>query len=240
MNMNLGDTALIISVGRKHGLLRNQLAYVLATAYHETAHTMKPVRETLATTDAQAVSRLNNAWSKGQLGSVKNPYWRDGWFGRGYVQLTHKANYEKSGKKIGVDLVANPARAMDPAVAAEILVLGSKDGWFTTKKLEDYITLQKSDFVGARRIINGTDKASLIAGYAEKYDADLNAMGYGVTTTVPVPDTKPVVISPPIPDDPGVEPAPISDSKTGSTAVSIGAAIVLAVGGLIAILFGVN
>ena len=45
MNMNLGDTRLLIEAGRERGLLRNQMAYVLATAYHETAHTMKPVRE---------------------------------------------------------------------------------------------------------------------------------------------------------------------------------------------------
>lgn len=45
MNMNIGDTRLLIEAGRERGLLRNQMAYVLATAYHETAHTMKPVRE---------------------------------------------------------------------------------------------------------------------------------------------------------------------------------------------------
>nr|WP_273728097.1 hypothetical protein [Brucella gallinifaecis] len=45
MNMNLGDIRLLIEAGRERGLLRNQMAYVLATAYHETAHTMKPINE---------------------------------------------------------------------------------------------------------------------------------------------------------------------------------------------------
>ena len=69
-------------------------AYLLATAHHETGRTMQPIRETFASTDDSAVARLENAFRKGQLKSVKTPYWRkdaDGksWFGRGYVQLTH-------------------------------------------------------------------------------------------------------------------------------------------------------
>ena len=43
MNLDLGDTRLLIEACKTHGLLRNQAAYVLATAYHETAHTMKPL-----------------------------------------------------------------------------------------------------------------------------------------------------------------------------------------------------
>lgn len=35
MNMHLGDTRLLIEAGRERGLLRNQAAYVLATAYHD-------------------------------------------------------------------------------------------------------------------------------------------------------------------------------------------------------------
>lgn len=35
MNLDLGDTKLLIETCKKHGLLRNQAAYVLATAYHD-------------------------------------------------------------------------------------------------------------------------------------------------------------------------------------------------------------
>ena len=58
------------------GLPVTHAAYVLATAYHETARTMQPVRETLASTDDQAIARLDKAFASGRLKSVKNPYWR--------------------------------------------------------------------------------------------------------------------------------------------------------------------
>ena len=105
------------------GLPLRHRAYILATAHHETARTMQPVRETLANSDAQAVARLESAWRKGQLKWVKTPYWRPdargkSWFGRGYVQLTHRANYERASDRLGIDMVSNPAVAMRPDVAA--------------------------------------------------------------------------------------------------------------------------
>jgi hypothetical protein len=69
---------------------------------------------------------------------------------------------------------------MEPSISAKILVRGSKQGWFTGKRLDDYITLQRSNFIGARRIINGTDKAVAIAKIAKSYDKALLAKGYGV------------------------------------------------------------
>lgn len=170
------------------GLPISHRAYLLATTQHETAHTMQPVRETLAKTDDSAIARLENAWAKGQLKWVKTPYWRKDaegktWLGRGYVQLTHKANYQKASALTGVDLVANPNAAMRPAVAAKILVAGSQQGMFTGKKLSDYLP---GDYVGARRIINGTDRAADIAKLAAGYEAALMKLG-----AVPVIDARP-------------------------------------------------
>ncbi|WP_299347633.1 glycoside hydrolase family 19 protein [uncultured Maritalea sp.] len=186
------SASLILAECKRHGLLRNQAAYVLATAEHETGGTFKPVRETFAKTDAQAKARLETAFKKGQLKWVKTPYWRDGFFGRGFVQLTHKYNYENAGKKLGLDLVRRPSDAMKPNVAAQILVVGMKEGWFTGKKLSDYITLQKSSFKQARRIVNGMDRAAKIAALAVKHDTALKAAGYGKTTsTAPIPPKRP-------------------------------------------------
>ena len=155
------------------GLPASHRAYLLATAKHETAHTMQPVRETLAKSDDGAVKALEKAWKAGKLPWVKTPYWRKdregkSWFGRGYVQLTHKANYQKAGTRMGIDLVADPSAALSPMIAARILVQGCTEGWFTGKKLADYLP---GDYAGARRVVNGTDKADLIAGYAREFEA---------------------------------------------------------------------
>lgn len=167
MNLNLGDTQLIIKEAAHRGLLRNQLAYVLATAYHETAHTMKPVRE-----------------YGGEAYLKKKKYYP--YVGMGYVQLTWDYNYKKAGDKLGVDFLKSPKLLLEPKYAAPILVVGMQEGWFTGKRLDNYITLQKSDFKNARRIVNGMDKADLIAGYAVKYDNLLLAAGYGVETAPPI------------------------------------------------------
>ena len=42
--------------------------------------------------------------------------------GRGYNQLTGKANYEKYGNKVGIDIVNNPDKMLDDEIAAEVAV----------------------------------------------------------------------------------------------------------------------
>ncbi|MBW6421254.1 hypothetical protein KX729_07355 [Rhizobium sp. XQZ8] len=155
------------------------LAYVLATAFHETAATMQSVRETLATTDAAAIARLDRAFAKGLLSNVRTPYWRPddegkSWLGRGLVQLTHRRNYETMSTVTGIDLVADPARAMQMDVAVAILIEGMRRGSFTGKRLDDYFGPRKTDWLGARRIINGTDRAALVARHASAF---LKALG---------------------------------------------------------------
>ncbi len=175
MDLNLGYTNAILKYALEKKLLRNELAYVLATAYWETGRTMKPVKEAYW---------LSEDWRKKNLRYYP-------WYGRGFVQLTWEANYKKAGDKLGVDLIKNKDLALDPDIAAKILVDGMIDGWFTGKKLSDYITLKKSDFIEARRIINGVDKKNEIAEIAKQYDADLKRVGYGEGSTQK-PSEKPV------------------------------------------------
>ena len=116
-------------LGATKGIFKQHRAYILATAYHETGYTMQPVRETKALTDGKAIAILDSAFKKGQLPWVRFPYWRldnegKSWLGRGYVQLTHKANYIKASKELDIDLLSNPDKAMEPATAAKIIVRG--------------------------------------------------------------------------------------------------------------------
>lgn len=158
---------------------RRYLAYMFATAYHETARTMQPVRETLASTDDHAIAILDRSFAAGKLNWVKTPYWRkDGegksWLGRGLVQLTHRKNYETMSAILGVDLVGNPGLAMDPEIAVRIMIEGmtrgaSLRGDFTGKSLEDYFGSSVEDWTNARRIINGTESASTVAGYGRLF-----------------------------------------------------------------------
>jgi predicted chitinase len=180
----------VLDEAEKRGTPLRQLAYILATAYHESAHTMQAVRETLAKTDDGAIRALEAAWKAGKLSWVKTPYWRkdaDGksWFGRGLVQITHKANYQKLGMLIGVDLVKDPSKALELSTAVQILFTGMELGSFTGKALADYVSDGRADYVGARRIVNGTDKAALIAGYAEAFEKALVAAGYSAKKAPP-------------------------------------------------------
>jgi len=155
------------------------LAYMLATTHHETGRTMQPVRETFATTDDDAVKRLEKAWIAGKLPWVKTPYWRrdaDGksWFGRGFVQLTHRTNYQKVGAVINVDFITNPDRAMDLDAALKVLFVGMRSGLFTSAKLSDFFSTSKETWVQARKIINGLESADLVAGYAKTYYAAIS------------------------------------------------------------------
>jgi predicted chitinase len=92
------------------------------------------------------------------------------YFGRGYIQLTWYDNYVKMTKRLkflGVecDLVNNPEQALQPEIAAAIMFVGMEEGLFTGKKLKDYFNEYDENPVEARKIINGKDKAKMIAGY---------------------------------------------------------------------------
>lgn len=155
----------ILEAWARHGDKNpRHLAYILATAKHETAHTMQPVRETLASTDSKAKEILTKSWKAGKLPWVKRDYWSDGFFGRGFVQITHASNYEKAGRKLSLDLVADPSKALDPDVAGAILVRGMLEGWFTGKSLSDF-----PDFLNMRRVVNGMDRAPEIAILADRF-----------------------------------------------------------------------
>jgi putative chitinase len=146
---------------------RRKLAYVLGTFKWETAHTLRPIDEI---GNAARFNRLYGPQTKvgKRLGNNKTG---DGalFHGRGYVQLTGRRNYAKAKTLTGVDLISNPDAAKEPALAYQIAIQGMIDGWFTGKKLSQFIKDGVADFENARTIINGHDKAAMIADIARRF-----------------------------------------------------------------------
>nr|ADN15777.1 hypothetical protein Cyan7822_3845 [Gloeothece verrucosa PCC 7822] len=138
----------IISECKHFEISRNQCAYVIATA--EAESNFAPVQE---------------AWWLGEVWRKTNlRYWP--WYGRGYVQLTWRFNYLKYERILGIKLTQNPDLASRPDIALYILLHGMTNGSFTGASLRNYINGSKTDYVNARRIINGMDRAGQIAGRA--------------------------------------------------------------------------
>jgi putative chitinase len=119
------------------------LAYMLATVWHETATQMQPIRE--MGSDAYLRSK---------------PYYP--YIGEGLVQVTWKRNYLKFG-------ATQPGQLLQWPLALHALFDGMIHGLFTGKELGDYFSMRLDDPIHARRIINGLDKAALIAGYYRKF-----------------------------------------------------------------------
>jgi putative chitinase len=182
MSQGIVDTInAILTACTKYGITdQRQIAYILATAKHEAYHPQwnpdwHPVREGFTMTNAgaiKAVTSLFNAKkiSKNYALPLANGF---SYYGRGLVQITHSGNYQALGKRLGIDLYANPDLALRLDIAADILVLGMKEGIFTGVKLSTYFTPSKTDPLNARRIINGIDQQVRIAAMYDKFLAGL-------------------------------------------------------------------
>lgn len=170
---------LIVKCSNKASLRHK--AYILATAWHETAKTMQPIAE--------------YGKGKGKKYGIPDNVTGQIYYGRGFVQLTWKDNYIKAERRLKeldligkyVDFVNNPDLVMKPNISVQILVIGMLEGWFTGKKLADY-----DSYENMRRVVNGTDKADLIASYAEKFEEALKAIKL-VQVPLPPPDIEPIV-----------------------------------------------
>ena len=138
-----------------------KVAYVTQTAWHEMGGLMhtKEIRARKGT----------------PLRALQNRYWPSGYYGRGYIHVTWKANYKKIGDLLNIDLVRNPDFMEDEHIAAEALVLGMKLGVYTGRKLNDYFNVKRVDWVNARRIVNGLDLAHEIGVDAEAIYRELKA-----------------------------------------------------------------
>ena len=194
-----------------------QAAYILGTAYHESDR-FRTMEEYASGAAYEGRKTLGNT----QPGDGKR------FKGRGFVQITGRRNYTDWAKRLGVDLVGNPALAARLDHAVTILIDGMMLGTFTGKKLPDYVHGTKVDYVNARRVVNGTDRAAIIANYARAFEAALVEAGYSPTTAPQTP-AKPVPAPAPQPK-PDAAPAVPETAKRGH----ISALVAIIVAGLAA------
>ena len=144
------------------------IAYMLATTWHETKFTFKPIKE-------EGSNRYLSKYDTGRLAkALGNTLVADGdgilYAGRGYVMITGRRNYDLFTRLLGVNLIDNPNLALKPEIASAILIIGSLKGLFTTRGLTDFIKYGSlEEFKEARRVINGTDANTMIASYAKKF-----------------------------------------------------------------------
>jgi putative chitinase len=141
------------------------LAYMLATTFHETATKMWPIEE----------YGLGHGHDYGEPDDETGQTY----YGRGFVQLTWRANYAKASKILSLyddrDLEWHADLALDSLIATRVLFRGMAEGWFTGRKLGQYFNEEEDDPLNARQIINGNDDDVLIAGYHADFLAALMA-----------------------------------------------------------------
>lgn len=199
----------------------DHLAYDLGTCPIETGWTMLPVKEKggAAYYTRMYDIRGDRPAKAKELGNLSPG---DGalFCGRGYLQLTGRSNYRRATSRLRdlgflpapTNLEMTPDIAMEPGIAAAILFVGTREGWFTGRKLSHYFGPGKADWKGARAIINGQDRAAEIALHAQAFRAALVKAGYAPGEVVAAAPVPPVTVTPlPAPSAPAgplVAPAP--------------------------------
>ena len=110
---------------------------------------------------------------------VKAPGTANSYFGRGYVQLTWWDGYLRAGKELGfgTQLLTDPAQVETPVVAYKIMSFGMRTGKIFADGFTfgDFFTGTGTDYVHARKMVNGTNRNHEIAAIAQRYESILLA-----------------------------------------------------------------
>lgn len=191
------------------------LAYILAGVFHETGGRMVPVREGFAKSDAAARAVVAQLYADGKIkANYALPVNGISYYGRGRIQNTWFENYLKLERRFGRQFVTEPDLLLDDKIDAEVTITGHVEGIWTGKKLADYFNDKKSDPINARRIVNGTDKAELIAGYYGGFLSGLKAAAAPVPVPEPLPEPTPAPQPEPQPQ-PQPEPPILAPAREG-------------------------
>lgn len=162
-----------------------QRAYIAATAGWETAGTFRAIHERYNGPSAEAYFEAKYGVPTTLAHRLGNMHPGDGYryHGRGYVQLTGRANYRRMSDALAryagmiVDLEEEPDLALAPDIAYHVLVLGMTRGLFTGAALSRYISGGRRDYAAARAVVNGNDKAEQIAALARSWETAMTVSG---------------------------------------------------------------
>lgn len=147
-------------------------AYMLATVKHECADTWQPIEEYGRGKGLRYGNPVDVTTPDGQV--IHNVY-----YGRGYVQLTWADNYRKMNEALRLtgsdNLYLYPSNALKPEIAYKIMSIGMREGMFTGRSLDSCISGASCDYFKARKIINGTDRAVTIQGYAQQLEVAIKS-----------------------------------------------------------------
>lgn len=215
---NVSGFETVLPYMEARGTAINAGAYALATAFWETAQTMQPVKEAYW---------LSENWRRKNLRYFP-------WYGRGLIQTTWEDNYRRMGQEIGVDLIANPDLLLEWDYALPAMFIGMEKGLYTGKSFDDYIDdLDESDdedlreYIAARRIVNGTDKALQIGKLALVFERGLKAAEYSpgaVPKPAPIPTPRPTREAPQA-GNPSAKAAPNGGKALVAALIAVAAAV---------------
>lgn len=110
-------------------------------------------------------NRYDNRKDLGNTGAPDGARYR----GRGFIQLTGRANYRKYGKRLGIDLEGNPSLANTNVTAAAILACFLSD--CATKARE---ALAVGNYARARKLVNGGSHG--LSVFEQAYKAGLSLL----------------------------------------------------------------
>lgn len=154
----------MIEAAKAQWLSKAQIAYILATAEHE-SDSFNTLEEYSSGSQYEGRNSLGNT----QPGDGTR------YKGRGYVQLTGRRNYTEYTRITGIELVKLPIILMNwPALSVFVIVDGMMRGVYTGRRLDEFVNNSKEDFFNARQIVNGHDCALKIADRANDWLKRIN------------------------------------------------------------------
>ena len=153
------SVAALVRAAEAQKLTKPQIAYVLATAEHESDR-FATLEEYSSGTQYEGRKDLGNS----QPGDGKR------YKGRGYVQLTGRNNYRAYAERSGIRILDLPYVLMNWAsLSVYVIIDGMTRGAYTGHRLDEFVNATRQDFRNARRVVNGLDQADKIAQQARDW-----------------------------------------------------------------------